>query len=366
VTEALLHAYARWDGKVFFLLPSGDGISPLARLVHLVHVAHVYHRLGGRELADDVVRSRRASEFDPELCDLWLANSSELLEPLGRESLWEAALAAEPEPHRLVPRSHIDKVTAGFADFTDLKASHTVGHSARLTELVSAAGQLLGLSNDDLTDLRRAAQVHDLGCVTVPNRIWCKHGPLNLAEWERVRLHAYHSERVLIVAEPLRRAGELAGMHHERLDGSGYHRALPVAAIPLPARVLAAAEAQQSMMEERPWRPALTEAEVASELYKDVRAGRLDRRAAEVVLEAAGQPSAGRRGVRSWPAGLTDREVDVLRMLARGRSNKDIAHELHFSGGTVHTHVINIYGKIEVNTRAGAALFALEHDIIQL
>lgn len=366
VTEALQQAYARWDGKVLFLLPSGEGISLLARLVHLVHVAHFFHRLGGREAADDVVRSRRGGEFDPELCDLWLANSSELLRPLGRESLWEAALAAEPEPHRIVPPSHIDRVTAGLADFVDLKACHAVGHSTRLAELASAAGQLVGLSDDERVDLRRAAQVHDLGCVSVPNRIWSKRGPLNRAEWERVRLHAYHSQRVLTVAEPLRKAGELAGLHHERLDGLGYHRGLPAAAIPLPARVLATAEAYQSMLEERPWRPALSRTAAARELDNDVRAGRLDRRAAEAVLEAAGLPRASRLRARGWPAGLTDREVDVLRMLARGRSNKEIARQLHVADATVHTHVLNVYGKTEVNTRAGAALFALEHDLIQL
>jgi len=366
VTEALQHAYARWDGRVFFLLPSGEGISALARLVHLVHVAQVHQRLGGRGAADDVVRSRRASEFDPELCDLWLAHSAELLRPPGGESLWEAVLDAEPAPYRLVPRSHVDAVTAAFADFVDLKVSHTVGHSARVAELADAAAAALGVAAEERADLRRAAQVHDLGCVSVPNRIWTKRGPLNRAEWERVRLHAYHSERVLTVAGPLRRAGELAGLHHERLDGSGYHRRLPAPAIPLPARVLAAAEAYQSMVEERPWRPAHSAAEAARELGREVRARRLDRAATEAVLEMAGAPRAGRRQASGWPAGLTDREVDVLRRLARGRSNREVARELHVSEGTVHTHVINIYGKIEVNTRAGATLYALEHDLIQL
>jgi len=138
VIEALQHAYARWDGRVFFLLPSGEGISLLARLVHLVHVAQTFHRLVVLAAADDVGRARRATEFDPRLSDLWLAHRAELLRPFGGESIWEAALAAEPEPHRLVPRSHIDTVTAALADFADLKASHTVGHSARVAELAGA------------------------------------------------------------------------------------------------------------------------------------------------------------------------------------------------------------------------------------
>jgi response regulator RpfG family c-di-GMP phosphodiesterase len=365
VTAALEHAYARWDGQVFFDLPKGESISLLARLVHLVHVAQVFHRAGGREAADAVVRSRRGTEFDPQLADLWLADSGELLQPLGPESVWELALAAEPEPHRLVPRSHIDQITSAFADFVDLKSSYTLGHSTKLAELAAGAGAAVGLDEAGVNDLRRAAQVHDLGNVSVPNRIWTKAGPLNRAEWERVRLHPYQSQRVLMVAEPLRVSGELAGMHHERLDGSGYHRGLPAASIPMPARLLAATEVYQSLLEERPWRAGLPQSEAATQLREEMRQGRLDRQAVDAVLEAAGQPRTGRRASQGWPGNLTDREVEVLRMVARGRSNKEIARALHVSDATVHTHVINVYGKIEVKTRAGAALFALEHDLIQ-
>src|SRR5262249_8046281 len=148
--------------------------------------------------------------------------------------------------------------------------------------------------------------------------------------------------------------------------GSGYHRGLPAAAIPMPARVLAVAEAYQSMTEERAWRPAFTRADAAKQLHDDVRARRLDRDATEAVLDTAGHARRSRRQERSWPRELTDREVDVLRLLARGQSNREIATSLHVTEGTVHTHIINVYGKIEVNTRAGAALFALEHDLIQL
>lgn len=366
VVKALDHAYARWDGKVYFLLPSRDDISYHARLVHLVHVARVYARAGGREGADEVVRARRGAEFDPELSDLWLAHSEELLSHQAGTSIWEMALAAEPEPHRLVPESHIDLVTTALGDFAELKSSHSVGHGARVAELTEAAGIGLGLDAAERRDLRRAAQVHDLGNVSVPNRIWAKPGPLSRVEQERVRLHSYHTQRVLTVAESLRQIGTLASMHHERLDGLGYHRGLPASAIPMAARVLAVAEAYQSMMEERPWRPPLSRSEAAGQLWEEVRDGRLDRKAAEAVLDAPGQPRSGRREALSWPRDLTDREVEVLRLVARGRSNREIAAALHVGEGTVHTHIINVYSKIEVNTRAGAALFALEHDLIQL
>jgi ATP/maltotriose-dependent transcriptional regulator MalT len=164
----------------------------------------------------------------------------------------------------------------------------------------------------------------------------------------------------------LRACGEVAGLHHERIDGSGYHRGLPAAALPLGARLLVAAEVYQSMTEDRSWRSGLDPTNAAGELRREVSAGQLDRRAVDAVLAAAGHPSKPGRAARAWPSGLTDREVEVLRLLARGHSNKQIANALHVSQATVHTHVINVYGKIEVNTRAGATLFALENDLIQV
>jgi DNA-binding CsgD family transcriptional regulator len=211
--------------------------------------------------------------------------------------------------------------------------------------------------------VRRAGQVHDLGMVSVPNRIWITRRPLNPSEWERVRLHTYHSQRILSLAAPLRSIASVAGLHHERLDGSGYHRGLAASAVPLPARILAVAEMYQSMKEPRAWRPALAPDEAMRQLRDEVAAHRLDPRAVDAVLLAAGQPRSTRRSSRTWPAGLTDREVDVLRAITRGLANKEIARELHVAPTTVHTHVINLYGKIGVNTRAGATLYAFEHDL---
>lgn len=366
VTSALGCAYARWDGKVFAGLPSGEALPAIARLVHLVHVAQTYHQIGGVAAADDVVSSRSGTEFDPELARLWLLNSHDLLKAFTGESVWDEALAAEPEPHQRVGLGHLDDVSRALADFVDLKSPFTHGHSADIARLVEAAGAEVGLNQAEVGTLRRAGHVHDLGNVSVPDLIWIKRGPLNPAERDRVRLHAYHTQRIMAVSEPLRGSGDLAGQHHERVDGSGYHRGLRAAAIPLASRVLVVAEVFQSMTEARSWRPAFSHAEAAAELRRQASTGALDSDATDGVLTAAGLPRSNRRGGRSWPADLTDREVDVLRLLARGQSNKQIAHGLHVSEATVHTHVINLYGKTGVKTRAGATLFALEHDLIQV
>jgi HD-GYP domain-containing protein (c-di-GMP phosphodiesterase class II)/DNA-binding CsgD family transcriptional regulator len=364
VTESLCHAYARWDGKVFPLLPSGDGLSAIARLVHLVHVAQIYHQVGGVEVADAVVRQRSGTEFDPELARLWLQNSHDVLSTLSVDSVWDHALSAEPEPHRQVGTPHLDEVSAALADFVDLASPFTRGHSSRVARLAEAAALLAGLDADEAGTVRRAGQVHDLGMVSVPNRVWMKRAPLNPAEWERVRMHPYHTQRILSLAAPLRAAASVAGLHHERLDGSGYHRGLHANALPMSARILAVAEIYQSMSEERAWRAPLAPAEAGRQLQEEVAAHRLDARAVESVLVAAGQPRNPGRSSRAWPSGLTDREVDVLRAIARGLANKQIARELFVSQATVHTHVINLYGKIGINTRAGATLFAFENDLI--
>lgn len=361
VSQALLEVYARWDGKIF-PLPPAEGVSLIARITHVVHVAQIYAVAGGSAAAVQVVRKRRGGEFDPRLADAFVAGCPELFSAIGSDSVWEQALEAEPRPHRLVPQAHLDEVTLTIADFTDIKSPWTHGHSRRVGELAEAAGGAAGLGAFERRQLRQSGYVHDLGNVSVPQRVWMKAGPLNHPEREAVRLHPYHTERILSASRWLQPLGALAGLHHERLDGSGYPRRTGAASMPQLARVLAAAEVYQAMLEERSWRPAFSNAEAADKLIEQATAGELDRAAVMAVLEAGGQVRK-RRGM-AWPSALTDREVDVLRQLAVGRSNRAIASALHVSEATVHTHVISIYGKTGVHSRAGIVLFAIEHDLL--
>jgi DNA-binding CsgD family transcriptional regulator len=162
-------------------------------------------------------------------------------------------------------------------------------------------------------------------------------------------------------SEALAPLAAIAVQHRERLDGSGYPRGLTGNAISEPARILATADAYQAMREPRPHRPPRTADEAAAELRAEVKAGRLDADAAEAVLGAAGHRVARRR---EGPAGLTQREVEVLRLLARGLSNKEIAERLVISPKTVGNHVEHIYGKIGSSSRAAAGLFAMRHGLL--
>jgi HD-GYP domain-containing protein (c-di-GMP phosphodiesterase class II) len=197
----------------------------------------------------------------------------------------------------------------------------------------------------------------------VPAGIWEKRGPLSEAEWERVRLHPYMTERVLSRSTTLARLGGLAAHHHERLDGSGYHRGVRGAEVTFAARLLAVADVYCALLEPRPHREAVSADAAAEHVRREARARRLDPEAADAILAAAGHPtrSATRR---PYPAGLSEREVEVLRLLARGLPDKQIARTLVVSPRTVHHHVEHIYDKLGVSTRAAATLFAMQHELL--
>jgi HD-GYP domain-containing protein (c-di-GMP phosphodiesterase class II) len=199
--------------------------------------------------------------------------------------------------------------------------------------------------------------------VAVPNGIWDKPGRLSAGEQERVRLHPYYTERVLERSRALAPLARLSGAHHERIDGSGYHRGATAAQLSMGARLLAAADAYDAMTHDRPHRSALSAAGARAEIGEMVRGGRLDKRAVDAVLEAAGAaPLKVRQG---HPAGLSDREVEVLRLIARGRTSKEIAKALVITEKTAGHHVEHIYAKTGVSTRVGAALFAMQHDLAE-
>jgi HD-GYP domain len=250
-----------------------------------------------------------------------------------------------------------------LADFADLKFPTLLGHSRRVAALTAAAMDRLGRPPAEVTTARRAALVLDLGRIAVPNSIWEKPGPLTDAEWERVRLHASQTERLLSRVPALAGVARLAAAHHERCDGSGYFRGSAAADLPLPARVFAAADTYAALTADRPHRPALPPHAAMTVLHEEVAAGRLDQPAAHAVLAAAGH--AVRPARPQLPDGLTPRELDVLRLVARGLTNRKIARELVISERTVAHHVEHVLTKTGVSTRAAAALYSVQNDLLQ-
>jgi HD-GYP domain-containing protein (c-di-GMP phosphodiesterase class II) len=356
-----LFAYVaeRWDGNGEPGHARGDEMPLAMRIVHVARDATFQRMLGGPEYALSVVRRRAGHAFDPEVVAALVDDGAGFL-AMGTASAWEEVVACEPRPHTLLGGGSIDRALAAVGDFADLVSPYFVGHSAGVARLAMNAAQRCSFDMADVTMIRRAAFIHDIGRVAVPARVWGQPGPLTPDDWEKVRLHPYQTERILHRSAFLAALAEIASAHHERCDGSGYHRGIAAPGLPAPARLLAAADAYQTKIEPRPHREPLSPQQAAEMLASLVHVGRLDAVAVRAVVEAGGQPTPQMEG----PAGLTARETDVIRLLARGLQTKQIARALGISIKTADNHIQNVYGKIGVSTRAAAAVFAMQHGLV--
>jgi HD-GYP domain-containing protein (c-di-GMP phosphodiesterase class II) len=362
VVYALGQLYERWDGKGLPKGLKGEAIAPAVLVVTLAQDMVLFHRLGGLDAAVAVARERRGSAYSPNLVDTFLAHAGVLCTGLDQEPFWEAVLELEPGSHETLTIEQFDTACRALADFVDIKSTYTLTHSSGVAKLAAEAARRAGLPETDVTTLRRAALLKEIGRTGITASIWEKSGPLTEREWERVRLHTYYTERILAHTPALAGLGALASLHHERLDGLGYHRGLPPARQSIAARILSAADVYHALTEARPYRPALGPDAAARELQKQVRDGKLDGEAASSVLSAAGHTAGFTR--RENVSALSDREIEVLRLLAHGQTMKRMALELVISEKTVDSHIQHIYTKIGVSTRAGATLFAMEHNLL--
>jgi len=260
----------------------------------------------------------------------------------------------------------LDDALTVAADFIDLKSPYMAGHSRRCARLAEDAGLHLGLSADAVETLRRAALVHDLGTTAIPNSIWDKPGPLTRAERDRVERHPMLTEQMLRRSSALSALNPVAAAHHEKADGTGYHKGLNGYGLDTQAQVLTAADIYVSLTSDRADRPAHSPRDAAAVVQRLIADGLLDGRATDAVLAAAGQTSGG-RSRRSAPqrlGGLTKREVEVLRLATKGLTTAAIAAQLYISPKTADHHIQHVYTKIGVSTRAAAALWAMQHGLV--
>lgn len=363
VAAALGDSTEVWDGSAGAFERAGDDIALPARFALVATQAVIFDRLGGPAAAVDVVGDRAGHWFDPEVADTFARVGPDLLRWMADADVWHEVLEVEPRPVRCIPPSQLDEVARVFADLVDLKSAYSLGHSTGVAELAEAAAVRLGLPEERVAAVRHAALLHDLGRVAVSGAVWEQPRPLTSSQWEQVRLHPYHTERILRRSTQLAGIARIAGQHHERADGSGYHHGAAGGAIGTDARLLATADAFQAMTQERPHRGAVPPDHAADLLGTEAEAGRFDVDCVRAVIAAAGQQQTAAR--RAWPAGLTDREVEVLRLVAAGSSNRQIASELVISPRTAEHHVQHIYAKIGASTRAAAAVFAMEHGLVR-
>jgi len=361
VVRALGEVFERHDGRGSPGRLAGDAIDPVARLVVVAFRVVTFHAIEGREAAMDAVRARRGSELDPRLAGAFLDVAGDVLAAIDGDSVWETFLDAEPRPLAWVPAGDLVRIAEAFSDYADLKSPFTLGHSRGVAALAAQVAGEVGLDAEERARLHLAALLHDLGRVAVPNGIWDKPGPLNRIERERVDAHAWHTARILGRSPLFAAIAPIAAGAHERVDASGYPRAIPGDLSPASARVLAACDVFHALGEERAYRPAHGRDASAAVLVDEARAGRLDARVVSAVLAASG---ARQRKPRVSSDGLSEREVEVLCLIARGLSNKEIAARLGISAKTVQHHVAHVYEKTGVRTRAAAAIYAVDRRLL--
>jgi HD-GYP domain-containing protein (c-di-GMP phosphodiesterase class II)/DNA-binding CsgD family transcriptional regulator len=367
VRDALRFTFERWGGTGYPAHAKGETIPLPMRIVHLSQDMEAIGRLFSPEKAIEAARDRRDRTYDPALADLFAAHGAAWFERLRTLEPWDAVLALEPEPRRMLDGDALDAALTVAADFIDLKSPYMGGHSRQCAQLAGDAARVLGFPEDAVSTLRRAALVHDFGITAVPNSIWDKPGTLTRAEFDRVELHPMLTEQMLRRSPALHALNPVASAHHEKCDGSGYHRRVRADADDLGACVLEATEIYVGLTRERADRPPFSTADAASELRRLESQGVLEARATRAVLVAAGHGEGEALATprAKHPGGLSRREVDVLRLAAKGLTTKQIADRLFISTKTADHHIQHVYNKIGVSTRAAAALWAMQHAVVQ-
>jgi HD-GYP domain-containing protein (c-di-GMP phosphodiesterase class II)/DNA-binding CsgD family transcriptional regulator len=301
---------------------------------------------------------------DPELAARFVEDADAMLADALAPSLWDRVLEVEPRPVALVGASQRRAVAELLGDFADLKSTWTLGHSRGVAARVTRGADVLGATPEERDRLEIAALVHDIGRIAVSNALWDKPGPLGRGEMEQVHTHSFHTDRIVAsIGGAIGDVAGLASVAHERLDGSGYYRGLAASGLSKWRRLLAAADVAQALSEARPHRSALSPTDADWTLRDLVERGALCPRAVDAVRTSPGSPRSKPRAC--FPAGLSEREVEVLRLVARGLTDKEVASKLGISHRTVHHHNEHAFDKLGVSTRAAAALFLVENDLLE-
>ena len=357
VSSALGAAYARWDGRGVPAGLAGDDIPVSVRVSIVARDVELWARETGHDAARQILEQRRGRAYDPAVVDAALDVGVDGLCDRG-DGLWQAVLDLEPDAAWWVSGAPLRRALAALGDYADLKLPERAGHARRVARLASTVAGIASLDGVEAEVLVQAALVHDVGMVAVPVGVWRSGARAGDTESELVRLHPHWSARVLGRCTGLDRVAVVAGQHHERRDGSGYPFGLAgdlgrvsglLACVVLFDELTAIGGRREGV-------------DVAAEMAALADAGALDRRDVHAVLEAAGLDAPLARVDR--PAGLTEREVDVLGLLARGLTNRQIAAALCVSVKTVGAHVEHVYVKAGVRSRAAATLFAMQHDLV--
>jgi HD-GYP domain-containing protein (c-di-GMP phosphodiesterase class II) len=351
-TQATLrHIFEAWDGHGFPAQLRAQEIPPAVFVIALASDLEIFSRVYDMERALQLIGHRANAHYPASFVAHATTHAAEWLQALGnaKPADVDALLATAALQHVTPPEL--------IADIIDLKLPWMTGYSR---EVASTAAQCCArlVSDPETTHLvYRAGLIHGIGRAAVPNAIWNEPGQLSASAWEKVRLVPYWTSRAGKQTGTLKQAAELASYAYERLDETGYFRSSGAAALPLEARILAASVAWVALRAPRPWRAALSFADAAALLREQAANGRFDAQVV-VALLASEDSLPPRTSLSQSKTRLSPREIEVLRLISRGASNKDAAKELALSPSTVRTHVESLFRKLECSTRAAATLKA--------
>ncbi|WP_431257129.1 HD domain-containing phosphohydrolase [Roseateles chitinivorans] len=376
IERAMRHLFETWDGQGKPDGLDGDQVPAVVFHVALAGDLEIFSRVHGVPAALRYIGERSDAKYPKALVDLmakhaqaWMtaldAGAHEAPTPAagtrsgGNDTPdrrnagdLDAALAALDTPLELV------------ADVIDLKLPWMTGLSRRVADAARDAGEVLGLDAAALERLHRAGLLHGIGRASVPNAIWSEGRRLGEADREKLRLMPYWTGRAARRLSALHAEAELASYVDERMDGSGAFRSAAGVAIPMPARVLAAAAAWVTVRTARPGMPALGTDAARAAMSEEVAAGRLDAEAAEAVCGVERRRTAPASASSAAAITLSARETEVLGRIAIGESNKEAAKVLGISPATVRTHLESAFRKLECSTRAAATLKAMTMGLL--
>jgi len=286
VANAVAALDERWDGRGQPKGTSGSGIPIISRVMSLAQTLEVFAVIDGPASAIEVASGRRGSWFDPMLVEIAGGMESELtrLCAIDDWGLQDSVRHVEPGDSMLLAGpGALDRIASAFAAVVDAKSPYTAHHSRRVTEFVVKMADHMGLPAGEIVDLQRAALLHDLGKLSVPNSVLDKAGPLSAREWTDVHKHPKNTLEILTRVGAFGDLAWTAALHHERLDGSGYPWQLDAAKLDQSARLLAVADTYEALTSDRPYRRAMTHDAAVALMREEVDRGRLCPRSVEVV-----------------------------------------------------------------------------------
>jgi putative nucleotidyltransferase with HDIG domain len=247
-------------------------IPVLARILNVAQHLDVFAGEQGRARAIATLKERSGSWFDPELVRMAVLLDRDGTLWTGCGTAEERAIAMELEPGvaRMIAADQVDRVCEAFADVVDAKSSSTFRHSIGVTDIAEGLSRQMGLSQPRRRLVYRAALLHDLGKLRVPNSILDKPGKLDEAEWLVMREHPALSQQILERISSFAPIARIAGRHHEKLDGTGYPHRLTAEDLSIEDRIVGLADFYGALSEDRPYRKAMPAEQIFALLREEV------------------------------------------------------------------------------------------------